>query len=523
MNSPLKILHLEDSPSDKELIHIELARTFSDVEIVTVDDKVEFLKMLDEHQFDMILSDFHVPGFEGTESLEIVRSMSNSIPFIYVSGAIGETNAVELLNSGVTDYVTKDNLGKLPYSIKRALSEREDKRKRIEAERILIESERQYRRLFEKMNDGMLYSNSIGKIEMVNPSFCQMVGYEEDELVGEIGYDFLHNIEDQKELKTKLNNRIEGRSERYETHFLTKSGERVCTSISASPLYDEQGVFRGVMSVVTDITSQKEAIEIKEEFTKKLEIEVGERTKELNETKVELALNLENEKELNELKSRFVATVSHQFRTPLAVIKSSMGLLTMLQENVDDQHKPKFDRVYGRVNGQVSRMTHLMNDVLLLEKINSNTISPSLRNLDIVQLCKDVALSFNEMQNDSREMVLSVKGEPREIQLDPHLMDHAISNFISNAFKYSDGGEAPKLDIVFNPEEVQITIIDTGIGIPPDAMESIFDPFYRAVNVDEIPGTGLGTAIAKEYIELNGGHVEVKSEIGVGSEFKIVL
>lgn len=267
-------------------------------------------------------------------------------------------------------------------------------------------------------------------------------------------------------------------------------------------------------------STELEATErMKEAFTNELETKVSERTSDLQRTQKELSISLENEKLLGDLKSRFVSTASHQFRTPLTVIQSNMGILSMHMDRMDDVLKPTFEKINHRIISQIGWMTAMMNDLLILGKIDLDSIIPEFDSINLVVLCEDIIENYNEIQKDQRRMTLTVTGSPKCLQLDANLITHAISNFVSNAFKYSVDQPAPIMRLLFNENSTQLSIIDFGLGIPKEDLMNLFEPFYRASNVSEVPGTGLGTTIAKEYIELNKGSIKVKSTINEGTEF----
>ncbi|PHR21368.1 MAG: hypothetical protein COA38_18870 [Fluviicola sp.] len=259
--------------------------------------------------------------------------------------------------------------------------------------------------------------------------------------------------------------------------------------------------------------------QLKEAFTNELEAKVAERTEDLQRTQKELSISLENEKILGELKSRFVSTASHQFRTPLTVIQSNMGILSMQKGLMDDALKTTFEKINNRIITQIGRMTAMMNDLLILGKIDLGSIVLELEPIDLVGLCGEIIVNYNEIQDDNRNMTLTVIGEPSTLELDANLITHAISNLVSNAFKYSENKPAPTMKLVYNAQSTQLSIIDYGLGIPEEDIINLFEPFYRASNVAEVSGTGLGTTIAKEYIELNQGSIEVKSTLLEGTEF----
>ncbi|XOV69311.1 MAG: PAS domain S-box protein [Fluviicola sp.] len=411
------------------------------------------------------------------------------------------------------------------YGIGRDITEQRAIQKQIE------ESEKRYRGLFERMNEGLLSATPEGIIVNVNPSICDMLGYSAEELLGKNGYDLLLDRDTASRLKQKLKYRKKGQSGLYETILLRKNGDKLWVNVSATPNFDNDGNFSGVMLIILNITDRKAAeraaFEIKEAFTKELELKVTERTKELEKARKELAVSLKKEKELGRLKSRFVSMASHQFRTPLSVIQSNIGVLDMHMQasqsfQKDKAFQEKFEKINDRVKVQITRMTDLMNDVLILGKINEGNITLRLIREPLVPVCQEILESYS-YSNQRKSLRLEVLGDPVDVLFDKQLFTHALSNLVSNAIKYSNEDKVPKVTLNFKEKNIEIKVKDEGIGIPEDELPHLFEPFYRASNVKEYSGTGLGTAIAKEYIELIGGTISVHSELGVGTEFTITL
>ncbi len=164
-----------------------------------------------------------------------------------------------------------------------------------------------------------------------------------------------------------------------------------------------------------------------------------------------------------------------------------------------------------------------MDDLLTIGKINENGVNYKPVSIDVVELSRKVITNYNGIQLDGREIQLKVQGVKRDLELDPVLMEHVFSALISNAFKYSMNKPSPVLIIKFLKGETEILIRDFGIGIPADELKHIHDPFYRASNAIDIEGTGLGTAIIKEYVETNLGELEIDSKVNEYTEFKIVF
>lgn len=308
-----------------------------------------------------------------------------------------------------------------------------------------------------------------------------------------------------------------------ELNLTTPKRNKKYIKVTARVYKDNQFKGHVMRGTVQDITLLKEAEEYKKEFTKYLELEVQERTAELEDVKAQLEDSLAKERELGELKSRFVSTASHQFRTPLTVIQSSVGLLEMQLSEMPEKTKSLVVKTSKRVNNQIDRMTSLMNDILILGKIEAGSVQPTFEEVGIVELFNGICQEFNSIQEDQREIKLEVTGEISNICTDSVLLEHIVMNLISNAFKYSKGAESPKFRLNFEATQICVEVADKGIGIDSKELRGIFEPFFRGRNAVGIAGTGLGTAIIKEYSQLLGGTISVTSEINKGSLFTLKL
>lgn len=244
---------------------------------------------------------------------------------------------------------------------------------------------------------------------------------------------------------------------------------------------------------------------------------------ERDKTKKELKNALEKEKDLRELQSQFISMASHQFRTPLTVIQSNIELFQMVMEDTDKKLKAKFDTVCGRIKGQVYRLGDLMNDVLLIGKLNARVLKASTQPIDIVDLIKNVMDQVNSIQKDNRNSTLTIHGKSQPVKIDQKLFIHAFTNLLDNAFKYSKDRIPPQIDLYFEKKALTIDVTDFGRGIPKDEINNLFQPFYRSDNVQDIEGTGLGLVICKRYIELNGGSISVKSSLNERTTFTIIF
>lgn len=243
---------------------------------------------------------------------------------------------------------------------------------------------------------------------------------------------------------------------------------------------------------------------------------------ERDQTKKELKKALEKEKELGELKSQFVSMASHQFRTPLTVIQSNIELFQMLASKIDSELKGKFDKISKRIQTEVARLGDLMNDVLLLGKLNANVLLADIQLGNILQDTTEVVDRLNSIQPDNRKAAILVEGSQKNIAYDKKLLAHALSNLIDNAFKYSRNKPSPEVVISFK-QNLEISVVDFGRGIPKNEISKLFQPFFRSNSAQDIEGTGLGLVICKRYIELQKGTLSVQSNLNKKTTFTISL
>lgn len=394
-----------------------------------------------------------------------------------------------------------------------------DVTKRIENEKTI----RNMANIVSHSVDAIISSDLEGIVLSWNLGAENLLGFKAEDIIGKsiniLGPRILKNehVEKIELVKTGLS------IENYETVQLDKKGNSIHVSMSIFPLLSDDGKIMGVSSILRDFSKQNEVRLLKDEFTRNLEKKVKERTAKLERARTELTVSLEKEKKLSELKSRFVSTASHQFRTPLSVIQAAIGILDIQKDKMEGGLQESFEKVHARIVKQISKMTELMDEVLLLGSLDNGGKTAMPNEVNIDKLCSSIANLYSDLQEDNREMKILVSGNSRTVLLDSNLIEHAISNLVSNAFKFSTGKRAPQMEVIWGNDDLIIKVRDFGIGIPKADINYLFDPFYRASNVLDISGSGLGTAIAKEYIELNKGKLEVSSELNVGTLFTITF
>jgi predicted ATPase/signal transduction histidine kinase/tRNA A-37 threonylcarbamoyl transferase component Bud32 len=244
-------------------------------------------------------------------------------------------------------------------------------------------------------------------------------------------------------------------------------------------------------------------------------------SKLLKEAAQQMHIALQKEKELNELKSRFISMTSHEFRTPLTTILGSAELLRHYSPRWNEDKKQLH---FDRIQNAVEHMIDLLEDVLILGKAEAGKLNCNLMPLDLVSFCDNLVEEI-KIGTDSKkhQIVFSSEGECSDICLDEKLLRHILTNLLNNSIKYSPNGGLIKFDLICQKQEVIFRIQDCGIGIPKEDLPRLFDSFYRAKNTNEISGTGLGLSIVKKSVDLHGGTITVDSEVGSGTVFTVTI
>lgn len=227
--------------------------------------------------------------------------------------------------------------------------------------------------------------------------------------------------------------------------------------------------------------------------------------------------------ELKALKSGFISMASHQFKTPLTVIYSNMELLEIYARSPQAIGAGKMDRIFQRVKDEVNRMTELMDNILIFGRYEAGQTKRFQKDLLIHELIEKIDEAHFSNEKDGRRTVLEVIGEPCLLLGDEIMLGHVFSNLLSNAFKYSKGGSAPKTVVRYLADAIQVDVIDYGIGVPEQEQKHLFDSFYRASNVSTIVGSGLGLPIVKEFVEKHNGSVQIHSKENEGTTVTVVL
>lgn len=397
----------------------------------------------------------------------------------------------EIVWVNLTLIALRDQSGFILYT----LAMIEDITVRKQAQEALQQSEARYRAIIEDQTELICRYKPDGTLTFVNDTYCRYFQKQRSEL---IGYSFMPVIpEEDQPLVTQTFSSlgVEQSIVTHEHRIILPCGEIRWQQWTNRALFDDSGNILELQGVGRDIT-------------------------ELKQAEAEIVKALERERELSELRSQFVSLVSHEFRTPLTTIQSSAELLERYNHKLSEEKKQNH---YRRIQHAVQRMTQLLEDVLTIGKAEAGKLKFTPSPIDLVAFCCDLVESLQMSAKPQHQLNFVVIGDGSDAQMDEKLLGHILTNLLTNAIKYSPDGGTVQFDLVCERTGVMFRIQDSGIGIPPQDLERLFESFGRASNVGAIPGTGLGLAIVKRCVDLHKGEITVESEVGVGTTFTVTL
>mgnify|MGYP003707455085 CR=1 FL=1 len=522
----LNILYIEDNFDDKIILEEIITDTIQVKTFKTSETLSKALELIQKYSFDLIFLDLSLPDGKGLSLIKkLNQAINRAIPVIVLTGQNDHSIAIKALKYGAQDFFVKGEYNPILlskaiyYAIQRHRVQHELQVKNKEL--TLIQN--RLNKAEEMADTGSWELDLTNQTIKLSDGMKKLLAINDDTEIYQVEH-FKEYIDpaDIDTLISYLSPQNDKKlSNEFEIKLIRNKEFTFHTLCRVEIIEDEKGFPIKIYGVNVDITETKEAEQVKEEFTIRLAQRVRERTFELERIKHKLEQSLSKEKELNELKSRFVSTASHQFRTPLTVILSNISLIEILIEKTKQGNPVNFNKYTNRIKNEINRMVGIVNEVLTLGKISSGGVVPEFENIDVTSICKKVVAQYNQIQKDGRKASLKINGNVRLIHLDKQLFEEALSNIISNAFKYSIGKPAPEVTLDFSEQKTTIAVKDHGLGIPDEDLKNLFTPFFRASNVLDIPGNGLGTTIMKEYVEINNGLLSVDSKLNKGSSFNI--
>lgn len=483
MSESLKVLLVEDSKDDALLVIRALKRGNFKLNWQQVQTEASLCTELKTSDWDVIITDYRLPGFDAPAALKVVQQSQLDIPFIVVSGTIGDESAVEMMKAGAHDYLMKDNLVRLPEAVRRELRDAQVRKEGQQSQALL----KQQLTAIEAAVDGIAILQEDTYL-YCNQAYLKLLGYDHSsELVGK-NWRCLYSPEMVQKFETDIFTQLEKKlAWQGEVSATRQDGSTFVQEISLT--LAEDGV---IVTVCRDVTERKQA----EQHLKQLNADLLRSNQELGQ---------------------FAYVASHDLQEPLRKIRSFTELFSeRYQGKLDDTA----DRYLGYITSGAARMQGLIDDLLSYSRVGRVEIHIQATNLEhILQQVKSDLETVIETSN------ALISFDPLPIALvDPTQMRRLLQNLISNAIKYCEA-DIPKIHIGASKDKKDwtISVQDNGIGIDPQFAERIFVIFQRLHNREEYSGTGIGLAICKKIIERHGGEIWVNSQEGQGATFSFTL
>ncbi|NWG28001.1 MAG: response regulator [Ignavibacteriaceae bacterium] len=458
-------------------------------EVTTAENGAEGIKFGTETEFDLAVIDLKMPDIDGIEVLKkIKQKFPNTICFIATAYASYET-AVEATRLGAHGYIPKpfppeeliQNL-KEGYQTRQIYLEAEKWRKEREERLLEVAFEKtRLNTIINSINDGVLVINKAGEAVLYNPAVLKLLDLEsiliEEKIIGRLHPEIA-------ELINKILDKKEYHPSSYSSQLEVKPHGELFVEATASPIPHPDKSLAGVVVVIRNITAMK---------------------------KIEL------------LKSQFVSMVSHELKAPIAAVYGFLNLITDDKIKLtDEQQKDYIVRSQMRLDG----LLKMVNDLLDISRMEMKTVKREIRQVCVEEVVKSVLELFQvDINKKGISVSLNCQSGAACIKADYEEINRIFTNLISNAIKYNTENGTISI-IVSKSEDYLITEIkDTGIGLKPEEKKKLFSEFFRAKNelTKSISGTGLGLSIVKRIVDSYSGKIEVESEFGVGTTFRIYL
>lgn len=359
----------------------------------------------------------------------------------------------------------------------------------------LSASEAKFRSLVNNSSDAIAIIKSDGTVIYASPSNESVLGFSPFELEGKNIFDFIHS-DDLASAIAPFRNSLTNpdKTQVSEYRFRHKDGSwrylESKSNFSPAALQSNSLVVNS-----RDITKRKQA-------------------------EAELIKALKTAQELSEMKSHFVSMVSHEIRNPLNSISTAAQLLERYGEQWEREKKQDF---FQRIKVNVKLLTDILEDVLLIGKVDAGRLEVKPTSVVVESFCSDLLEEIKLNLDGSHEMVFTTHGKCTKAYIDKKILRHILYNLLVNAIKYSPAGSKVSLELFCHENNFVFKVKDEGIGIPIENQKRLFESFYRADNVKNIAGTGLGLFIVKKYIDISGGNISVESQVGTGSTFTVTL
>lgn len=495
METKIKILHLEDNLNDSRLVQALLERANIKFEYFLADNEKDYISHLENQKIDIILSDYGLPGYSGTGALLYAKNSYPDIPFIFVSGAIGEDAAIQSLVNGATDYVLKNKMERLAPAVNRAYNGAQDQIARSVAEQAFRQSEENFHRSISESPLGIRIVSVDGKTVYANKAFLDIYGFS--------------NLEEYTGSDIKNIYIPESYAQHLERKKRRKNGQIACEY--------EIGILNKKSGIRNVYVSSKEVLWNGVKHFQVINQDVTEQKKLTRD----LIIAKEKAEESDRLKTAFLHTISHEIRTPMNAI---VGFSEFLNEpELQPDIRRKFTDIIVHNSNHLLSIISAMISIATIEAGQENYVETELNlNSALIRLQTQFLVNAKK-ENISLNFFPSIPYEER-IFTDETKLVQILSNLINNALKFTKHGHV-NFGYKVKGNELEFYVEDTGIGILPEMHEEIFKRFRQVETTiaRQYGGSGLGLSISKAYVEIIGGKMWYTSELNKGSTFYFTI
>lgn len=491
-----QILLIDDDPNDRELILRELKKELPRADIIQIGSSEDFERVLQEADFEMVITDYQLNWTNGIQILKRLKKEKPMVPVIMFTASAGEEIAVDAMKSGLDDYIIKSTgqLMRLRGSIRAAADH-------IAHRKALIEAEIRYRDLFQGIPIGLYQTSPDGRFLEINRAMVDMLGYpNSDTLFQTPTHQLYASDEDYNAWSARM------KKNGYVKELIVKmkryDGEPIWVEINGKQVFKD-GILHYNEGSLQDVTDR---------ILYQMEMK--------SNVALEVARALDKERQLGDLRSQFITMTSHEFRTPLSSILTSAELLEHYGQSWSHE---KIMVHLKRIQDAVKHIINMMDDILYIGKADAGKIPLQKEPMDLDEFLNTIIAEQKHSSRNSHPIEFTSRGDCTRVMGDKKLIRQIISNLISNAMKYSAAGSQIHVNMGCDGDLATIDVEDEGIGIPSGQMDQIFEPFFRAENVGDIIGTGLGLPIVKRSVEAHGGTITVAARKPTGTKFSITL
>lgn len=538
MSSTLRILMIEDSEDDAKLLARELQRGGLDFTFERVDSGAAVRDAVAGRPWELILCDYSMPHLKGTDALRLVRETGRDIPFIFVSGTMQEETAVEAMRSGAQDYLMKGNLKRLIPAIRRELSEAEVRRKRAAAEKELQLKDQRIRALHEinlaitsTLDLGAVLEMLLEKIDLLLPYSAATIELF-DTKSGALEPAACRNLDHREWLNSHA------KAENNPASLvLTNHAPLIIENIHTDPRLRDYRFYDGVFSYMgTPLMAKGNVLGVLGFYTKAVHEFTDDEVQFVETLAGQVAIAIHNSQmyetvkrqtaeleQANEVKSEFLSVMSHELRTPINVM---MGYVELVQQGLLGEIQPQQNEALKKSLDHSRNLLGLVSDILQATRIQSRDITLEHSTVSFKQLLDTVRARYEHSLKKNLTLSWDVPVELPHIETDGNKVQHILQSLIDNAIKFTDSGTVRvSARIIAASDRLELRVADSGRGIPAEKIPMIFDLFRQLDSSVKRTheGLGLGLFLVKKHTELLGGELQVASELGQGSTFKVLL